>query len=147
MSTFFYKCLVPSLKNKIATDIAVDYKREYDENHKIPSETVEGLFKIINIFRNVCAHEERMYNQVVQKTPKNKIVTMIINVPNSQLESGRVFTLLCYLKLVLTKKQHKDLVRKLSILFAKYQRDKFFTVPFEDIQREMGFPVDWKKYF
>lgn len=140
---YFYKCLTPKLQNIIAKDLAIDFDRDYDTKIHFTAEMLENILKTANHFRNVCAHEERLYSFKIHKPSKSSNISAVINIPTTVLEEGNLFTIICFLKLVIPKKEHKTLVRKLEDLFAKYEAD-FSSVCFQDILQVMGFESNWR---
>lgn len=142
---YFYKCLTPQLQNIIAKDFAIDFNRDYNTKIQFTAEMLEDILKTANHFRNVCAHEERLYSFKLQKPSKSSGISNIINIPTTALEKGNLFTIVCFLKMVISKKDHKSLVRKLEKLFAKYESD-FSSVSFQDILKVMGFEPNWRNF-
>lgn len=143
---YFYMCLADSLKNTIAKDFAMNFNRDYQLNYQITSSMILDTLKMANFFRNVCAHEERMYSFSVYNPPRNAQIGNILGIPQNRINNGRMFTLVTFLKLVLPKKDHKQLIRQLSTLFNEYE-NKFSSVRFDDILFKMGFRNNWKLHF
>lgn len=143
---YFYKCLTNSLQNTIALDFATNYNRDYQSTEHITPEMIMNVLKVSNFFRNVCAHEERLYSFKVHHPPKNRQFSSILNIPASHLSDGKLFTLVALLKIVLPKNEHKQLVIELGNLINDYQ-GKFGSVSFNDILDSMGFPQNWRTYF
>lgn len=104
---------------------------------------LQGVLKTANHFRNVCAHEERLYSFKIDKPSRSSHIAQTINISTSTLEEGNLFTIVSFLKIVIPKRDHKELVRKLENLFAKYESD-FSSVSFQDILQVMGFQVNWR---
>ncbi|MGY0692500.1 Abi family protein [Virgibacillus sp. FSP13] len=140
---YFYKCLSPKLQNTIAKDLAIDFNRDYNTSIQFTSGMLEEILKTVNHFRNVCAHEERLYNFNIHKPSKSSNISRILNISITDLNNGNFFTIVCFLKMVISKKDHKALVRKLENLFAKYESD-FSSVSFREILQVMGFQVNWR---
>ncbi len=143
---YFYKCLTNSLQNTIALDFANNYNRDYQSTFHITPEMIMSVLKVSNFFRNVCAHEERLYSFKVHNPPRNVQLGNLLNIPPPLLKNGRLFTLVAFLKVVLPKKNHKELVLNLDKLFNEYQNE-FSSVSFNDILDKMGFPQNWRTYF
>lgn len=143
---YFYMCLSDSLKNTIAKDFAMNFNRDYQLNYQVTSSMILDTLKMANFFRNVCAHEERMYSFSVYNPPRNAQIGNILGIPQNRINNGRMFTLIAFLKLVLPKKDHKQLLRELSTLFNEYE-NKFSSVHFNDILFKMGFRNNWKSHF
>ncbi|GIN65666.1 hypothetical protein CHCC20335_1167 [Bacillus paralicheniformis] len=143
MSNFF-SCLTPSIQDLISKDYSKQFNKDYGTKYQVTSDCIEGVLKSANLFRNVCAHEERLYNFKVNKTPKNSQASKLLGIPISFL-NGKLFSMIAFLKIVLSKKDFKMLVRTLRDLFNQYQ-SKFTTIRHDQILFEMGFPKDWTLY-
>lgn len=141
----FYMVLDDSLKDLIAKDFSKEFKKSYNQQLQISSATLEDVLKAANLFRNVCAHEERMYNFKLYKAPRSRHNSNLLSIPTSHLE-GTVFTMVAFLKLVLPKRDHKELLINLRNLFLKYQAN-FNSIPFGQVLMKMGFPQEWESYF
>lgn len=141
----FYMCLEDSLKDQIARDFSIIYKKTYNVTQQFSKESLIDVLKTANLFRNVCAHEERLYNFRLNRPARNSHNSNLLSIP-SQYLAGNLFTMIAYLKLVITNKEHKSLVRNISHLFTKYEND-FTSINFDRILTEMGFPPNWQSYF
>lgn len=140
---YFFKCLTPQLQNAIAKDFAIDFNRDYNTSIQFTSEMLEDILKTVNHYRNVCAHEERLYSFSIHKPSGSSSISRVINIPTAYLETGNLFTITCFLKMVISKNEHGTLVRKLENLFAKYE-SSFSSVQFNEILKAMGFQADWR---
>jgi len=141
----FYQALEDSLKDKIAKDFSLQYKKEYGATYQITKDSIIDVLKIANLIRNLCAHEERLYRFKLFNQTRTRYNSQLLSIPRNLLD-GRLFTMLALLKLVLTKKDYKDLIIILEKLFNRYQ-NKFNIIPFNDILNIMGFDPNWKTYF
>lgn len=141
----FYMCLEDSVKEKIAKDFSTSYKRNYGSNAHITKEALINILKTVNHFRNVCAHEERLYGFRLHKPAKSGHISNLLNIPTTLL-IGNVFTVIAQLKLVLTKKDFCNFIKSLKALFTKFE-GKFTTITFEQICNVMGFPNGWDTLF
>lgn len=142
---YFYQCLTESLQNKIAKDFAVNFNRDYNVNHQITATMIHEVLKMANFFRNVCAHEERMYSFSVHKPPKNIQISNVLSIPRKYLEKGKLYSLLCFLRLVISKNDFNKLIRKIKAIFDRFE-EKFTNETFNKILQSMGFPSDWNIY-
>ncbi|RST57355.1 Abi family protein [Siminovitchia terrae] len=143
---YFYMCLTDSLQNTIAKDFAINFNRDYQQNCQITPAMILDVLKMANFFRNVCAHEERMYSFSVHNPPRNAQIGKILGIPRNHINNGRLFTLITFLKLVLPRKDHKQLIKEIKLLFNEYE-NKFSSVSFDDILFKMGFRYNWETRF
>lgn len=141
----FYKCVDDTLKDRIARDYSINYRRHYNTVASIPKETLMDILKTVNMFRNVCAHEERLYCFKLNRPSRSTNISNILSIPTNLL-TGNLFTVIAQLKLVLIKKDFNDLIKNLKDLFSRFE-SKFSTITFDEIKTVMGFPLNWEIYF
>lgn len=139
---YLYSTYTESLRNKIAKDFSIAYKRDYKEAIHITSDILDSIFQSANFYRNVCAHEERLYNFRIKRKPSIRAISRILNISQSDIDNGNLFSMLAFLKLVLTKKDYVQLLTRLNKIFNSYST-KFTSVEFSDIMLEMGFDKIW----
>ncbi|MCY7869615.1 Abi family protein [Bacillus spizizenii] len=139
----FYICLTQTIQDQICKEYSKQFKKDYGSTYQVTSDTIAGVLKSANLFRNVCAHEERLYNYKITKSPKSAHAAKLLSIPQHLL-NGSLFSMVAFLKIVLTKKDFKTLVKTLDDLFATYN-SKFSTITFPQILAEMGFPTDWRR--
>lgn len=139
-----YKNLDDDLRKEIALDYKEKIKREYKESVDVTPKDLDSILLQVNLFRNVCAHEERLYDYEIKK-PKHlannysnfKKVTLnpvAIKVPQNK---SRIFDLLICLKLFLNKNDYKKLINILEKTLDHYESD-FVTITKNDIYAKMG---------
>ena len=139
---YLYNTYSETLRNTIDKDFSIAYKRDYKESIHITPDILDSIFQSANFYRNVCAHEERLYNFRIRKKPSIRAISNILNIPQSDINNGNLFSMLAFLKLVLTKKDYSKLLNRLNKLFCSYST-KLTSVEFSDIMLEMGFDENW----
>ncbi|MEW5321325.1 Abi family protein [Geobacillus thermoleovorans] len=142
----FYICLDDSIQNKIAQDFANSYRRDYNSSIHFTSDMLVNILKTATLFRNVCAHEERLYNFRLEKPARSRKISVALGIPINLLDKGNFFTMLSFLKLVIPRSDHKSLIRNLKHLFGHYS-NQFSSVTFDEILNEMGFDPNWETLF
>ena len=129
------------LKPEIQTDISKEYKC-VNENE------LARMLDMLARVRNVCAHNERLYNYVYQKGAiEDSYVHKAINIPrkNGIYKKGKsdLFAVLICLKYLLCKEDFADLIVKiresLSILYNKSSR-----ITPEQMRKYMGLTDNWQ---
>lgn len=139
---YFYSCLDSSLQNTIARDFSISYKRDYGQAVHYTPDMLESTLKTVTFFRNVCAHEERLYNFKLHKPSPSADIANALSVGTQLLDKGNIFTLISFLKLVLPKKEHKKMIKGIIKLVDTYS-SKFNSINFDDILLEMGLVNGW----
>lgn len=134
-----YDILIDADKNTIAKYYADKYKKQYNTRTmpRFSSEDLGSALKIINLVRNKCAHDERLYNSNFG----NVRVAAIANYYGcSNYDNKRIVVAIFYLKVLLDKKYFQKFSVELKKIFERYQNE-FNTVAFSDILRIMGIDI------
>ena len=132
----FYGILKLKDKDIICRRISENYNKNYEPAKKFKMENsilVSGI-KIMNILRNVCAHDERLYNIKFKNTTAIKLEKYF---KFEYLNNYELIAAVVYLKFLLNKEYFDNLYNELFGLFKKY-KDKFPDTIFEKIIKEMG---------
>nr|WP_246208710.1 Abi family protein [Anaerotalea alkaliphila] len=147
--SYFYSAVDSKIKGKIARDFSSQYKNEYNTTEKIDIGEIAQIVKVVNLFRNVCAHEEVLYFFKLRKPIRADLFTKYfvgdrININKDTFNNSNLFTLICILKLVMPKIDYVDFIDKIDCLFKDYD-EKFSAVKFSDIILLSGFNQTWKE--
>ena len=131
----FYNILTDSTKNIIAKFYTDKYRTQNKDNtFRLSSTDLSACLKVANLVRNICAHDERLYNVNL----RNVRISQIANhFGIRRYDNKRFIVLILFLKIVLDKKDFQRLYKALRNLFNQYA-DEFKTVVFDDILNTMG---------
>ena len=131
----FYNILTDSTKNIIAKFYTDKYRTQNKDNtFRLSSADLSACLKVANLVRNICAHDERLYNVNL----RNVRISQIANhFGIRRYDNKRFIMLILFLKIVLDKKDFQRLYKALRNLFNQYA-DEFKTVVFDDILNTMG---------
>ena len=131
----FYNILTDSTKNIIAKFYTDKYRTQNKDNtFRLSSEDLSACLKVANLVRNICAHDERLYNVNL----RNVRISQIANhFGIRRYDNKRFIVVILFLKIVLDKKDFQRLYKALMNLFNQYA-DEFKTVVFDDILNTMG---------
>ena len=131
----FYNILTDSTKNIIAKFYTGKYRTQNKDNtFRLSSADLSACLKVANLVRNICAHDERLYNVNL----RNIRISQIANhFGIRRYDNKRFIVLILFLKIVLDKKDFQRLYKALRNLFNQYA-DEFKTVVFDDILNTMG---------
>lgn len=117
-----------------------------------PDEMIKILF-ILSIYRNACAHDERLYNlKAVNKNMRpNMIKTNNIHtkmqIPldangNPVCGKNDLFSVVIIFKLMLTKTSFDKFLYSIKSEINKMQK-QLKTIRIEEVLKSMGFPLNW----
>ncbi|MBP6063414.1 MAG: Abi family protein [Fusobacteriaceae bacterium] len=136
----FYSNMKDTDKNKIAKELAF--------TSRLDSENITKYTKLITLFRNLCAHEERMYNFKSlnqKKGPINLPKTPFhnaLNIPENTNRNG-VFDAIICLKYLLARNDFLILFNKIESLI-NILNEEIKSIDINDILLEMNFPINWR---
>jgi len=144
-----YRFLPQSLKNKVAKEFALQFNQDYSCKIELAISDFESIMKTANFFRNICAHEERLYNFRLYKKPPKVRIARILNIDNQHITASHLFTLIAMLKLVRPRMEYDSFKESLASSFTLFQDiitsvGAFQSVPFQEIMNQMGFPENWE---
>ncbi|CBW54340.1 Conserved hypothetical protein [Mycoplasma mycoides subsp. capri LC str. 95010] len=142
---FMFNILKNDDKNEIIRFYTERYKKEHNLlklNSIMNDTTFSTGLKILNIVRNICAHEERLYN--LNFKHKMKEISNIVNYEN--YDNSKLISIFIFLKLVLDYNEFSKMKTKLINLFDMYKL-RFKTINFFEILYEMGIELDSFKKF
>ena len=143
-----YECLPYSVRNSIAADFSKRFKIErtqsinFDNSYQLEDKNIMQFNKIINLFRNVCAHSEVLYLYTLIK-PIRSIDKYFFNLNQQEIGQENIFTLVCVMGLILPKEKYDIFISQLEALFFKYDKSISSTKLDFIISNEMKFPSDW----
>lgn len=144
--SYMYCALKESLKNKIAKEFSLAYKKNYNSKENINFIVLKDIIKICIFYRNICAHDNimllfKMHNKI-NTSSISKILTLHDEKTNPKnhinFEGENLYDLICTLKLVLEKDIFDKLINDLETIFNNYN-NKFTVVKLSDILLLGGF--------
>lgn len=132
----FYCILKDDDKNKIA-----DY---YGINH----EDLEVYLYLLANFRNICAHEDILYDHRTQRSIPDNEIHKELNLEKFEDEyiygKNDLFALMIIFKKMLTHEEFREMIREtgyeIDILTGKIK-----VVSIDSILNRIGFPSNWKE--
>lgn len=132
----FYCILKDDDKNKIA-----DY---YGINH----EDLEVYLYLLANFRNICAHEDILYDHRTQRSIPDNEIHKELNLEKFEDEyiygKNDLFALMIIFKKMLTHEEFREMIREtgyeIDILSGKIK-----VVSIDSILNRIGFPSNWKE--
>lgn len=131
----FYNILTDSMKNIIAKFYTDKYRTQNkDHTFRLSSADLSACLKVVNLVRNICAHDERLYNVNLRSVRVSQIAN---HFGISRYDNKRFIVVILFLKVVLDMKDFQRLYKALMHLFKQYA-DEFKTVVFNDILKTMG---------
>lgn len=141
----FFKAMQSSDRQTITTSFIKEFCREYRHSmvsrseHMYTPEVIDNMLMVMCACRNVCAHEERLYD-FQQKSPAGFTLNHILGQPQFQ---PRLFNIYLVLGFFLCKKDYKLFSKQISKEITSLQSELPERV-FKSVHMKMGFPKDWR---
>ena len=115
--------------------------------YDIDVKTLGKYLTILSNYRNLCAHEDIVYdNRTLTYIPDNKYHSML-NIPKQEKEyiygKNDIFSVIIMLKVLLTKEAFELLINEVNSLIKQLDY-KVNTITMEKILTKMGFVSNWK---
>lgn len=142
-TAFFFKCCPKSIQSEIAKELKFEFLENYpnvNESFIFTPEALSDILFFINSFRNICAHNERLYNYTFSA---NIIYTTILHDYHKINFSYGLFDLILILKIFLNKDEY---IIFLNLLFnaLTFLEQKFDRITFIQIIQKMNFKRNWE---
>lgn len=136
--------LISELYGILKTEDQVTVSEFYDLN----TETLGIYLALLSNFRNLCAHEDILYDHRTQRRIPNTKYHHELEIPKDEEEykygKNDLFALIIIFKQMLRDEEFVDLINELS-----YEIDvldgKVDTVPLNTILNKIGFPDNWRE--
>lgn len=116
-------------------------------------EELDQYLKVLSIVRNICAHDERLYNLFLHNSNNGNIdiadtiyhQNLAITKTNQRYEKGKndLFAIVISLKALLPSKEFKKFIKSLSEEIEKLS-GLLICINIDVIYEKMGFPNNWK---
>ena len=135
--------IISELYNILKVEDSYDIAEYYD----LQPETLSIYLNLLSNYRNVCAHEDMLYDHRTQRSiPDSKYHYMMdIEMTDDEYNYGKndLFALVIIMKQMLQENEFHDLIYEIG-----YEIDildgKVDTVPLDLILNKIGFPNNWR---
>ncbi len=118
------------------------------ELYQLDIATMTIYLPILSNYRNLCAHEDILYENRTQKEIPNTIYHQLLDIPQTdgEYESGKqdLFALLIIMKQMLSQEEFKNMTLELEMQMNNLAYN-LHTISLQKIMKRMGFPDNWKQ--
>ena len=131
-----YSFLMPQIRKKVSKNFT-----------HVTDKELEQFLKVLVLYRNVCAHNERIFSHKVYSEIPDTLLHSKLGIPKNgnQYVNGKkdLFSVILAFRYLLPKKDFLILKRDLSKMISNYlKQSKRLTE--KELLHEMGFPENWK---
>ncbi len=127
--------------------LKVEDQKSIADIYKIDSENLSEYLYLLANFRNLCAHEDILYDHRTQKEILDNIYHKKLNVSKTEdhYDYGKndLFAITIILKEMLSKEEFNEYITELDREIQELDK-KVDSVPLNSILNKMGFPNNWK---
>ena len=110
-------------------------------------ETMSTYLPILSNYRNLCAHEDILYDNRTQKIIPDTIYHQLLGIEQEDGEyiSGKndLFALFLMLKQMLSKEEFQNMTIEIENYLNNLEYN-LKTIPIDKILKRMGFPLNWR---
>lgn len=142
------KVLSFGLISELYTVMKPDDQKEIAENYGVSVSSLLAYFPILANFRNLCAHEDIMYEHKTQKVIEDTKYHAYLHIPKMDGEyiygKDDLFGLVIILKQLLREEDFVMLINELSYEIDRLD-GKIHSIPIEKILDRMGFPENYRE--
>lgn len=128
------------MKQKEKIEVSKAFNVQYQE--------LDNYIKIMSFYRNICAHDEKMYDEKEEITaiPDTKYHA-ILNIPKNKgrYTQGKndLFSLYITLKVLMSNSEFAELKSDIYAI-VKSLKLELVTINMNDVLNKMGFPKNWR---
>lgn len=142
------KVLSFGIVSELYTILKYEDQLEIANVYKLDVETLSIYLSILANFRNICAHEDILYDYKTQKKIPDTRYHALLNIPmvDGEYKRGKndLFAIVIMLKRMLTVEEFEEFAYEIG-----YEIDildgKVHTVPLSKILHAIGFPSSWRE--
>ena len=122
-------------------------QRRISDVYKLDSVTFSTYLHILSNYRNLCAHEDILYEHKTQRSIPNTRYHELLNIEMKDGEyvygKDDMFAVIIIFKYLLTKDEFKDLINETSYEFDILD-GKTNIIPTNKLLNKIGFPDNWR---
>ena len=142
------KLLSFGMINELYSILKPDDKLSVAEYYNVDVETLGTYIGLLSNYRNLCAHEDIVYDHRTQKEIPDTKYHMGLDIPttNDEYTYGKndIFAVVIMLKYMLTRNDFTDFVNEVSYELSLLD-GRINTIPQSKILDRMGFPSNWEE--
>ncbi len=128
--------------------LKIEDKIAISKIYNIDVKDLSNYFPILANYRNVCAHEDILYENNTQREINNTVYHILLGIDKKDGEYTKgktdLFALLIILRQILSNEDVKNLIMELSRIIENLELN-LHTISINAVLNRMGFPNNWKE--
>ncbi|MBQ7137024.1 MAG: Abi family protein [Bacilli bacterium] len=141
------KVLSFGIVSELYSILRMDDRVAIAEIYKIDMITLTNYLPILANYRNLCAHEDILYENKTQKIISNTLYHRLLDIEqiDGEYRYGKndLFALLIIMKQMLTHNEIKNIVLEIEHALDNLEYN-LNSIPLSKVLNRMGFPSNWK---
>ena len=125
-----------------------DDRKSVADIYNLSVEDLSNYLPMLANYRNVCAHEDILYENKTQRTVNNTVYHALLGIKkvDGEYERGRndLFALFIILRQMLSSDDVKNLINEMGELLDNLEFN-LNTITIDKVLDRMGFPYNWKE--
>ena len=122
-------------------------QKEISNIYNIPSDEFMVYLPILANYRNLCAHEDILYENKTQKAINDTVYHQLLKIPQEDDEytqgKNDLFALIIIMKQMLQQEEFKNMTVELDNIVETLNYN-LNTIKIDAVLERMGFPLNWK---
>lgn len=141
------KVLSFGIVSEMYSILKLDDQQAISSIYQLDNEIFSDYLPLLANYRNLCAHEDILYENRTQKTIDDTIYHQMLDIPKHEGEyiygKNDLFALLIIMKQLLDKPKFNNMIIEMenAIQTLNYNLN---TINIMDVLKRMGFPENWK---
>ena len=142
------KVLSFGIVSEMYSILKTDDQKAISSVYHLDNEVFEDYLPILANYRNLCAHEDILYENRTQKAIDDTIFHQMLNIEKNDGEYARgkndLFALLIIMKQLLDKDKFNSMIIEMDNAIETLNYN-LRTISIIDVLNRMGFPKNWKE--
>ena len=142
------KVLSFGIISEFYTILKMDDRVSIAKIYNISVEDLTNYLSILANYRNVCAHEDILFENKTQRTINNTVYHTLLGIKklDGEYVKGKndLFALIIILRQVLSNDDVKNLISEIKRALENLKLN-LHTIPLEKVLDRMGFPYNWEE--
>lgn len=142
------KVLSFGIVSELYSILRIDDRVAIAEIYRTDMVTLSNYLPILSNYRNLCAHEDILFENKTQKIISNTLYHRMLNIEqiDGEYKYGKndLFALLIIMKQLLTNTEIKNMVLEIEHALDNLEYN-LHSIPISKVLNRMGFPENWKE--
>lgn len=144
------KVLSFGIVSEMYSILKIEDQKEIANIYKVDSETLITYLPILANYRNLCAHEDILYENKTQKSIEDTVYHKLLKIEKIEDEYAKgkndLFALIIIMKQLLKKDEFKNMTFEIDSVVETLNYN-LNVISIDKVLDRMGFPINWKDLY